>query len=88
MVLPFGPEDPPEEPPTGVVRPLVWRLSRRMWADHALGAGDACRACEERWPCRGRRVAERGLLVAMIPPPPPGARRYLRSLIVRDRHAG
>lgn len=78
--LPFDLEDPPDEPPAGVVQIMAWRLAVRLHRDHAPavtdpadggrpGAADVasdpvCRACGARWPCHARRVAERGLLAA------------------------
>ncbi|GAB3150775.1 hypothetical protein GCM10027290_38860 [Micromonospora sonneratiae] len=67
--LPFDPENPPDEPPAGVPRPMAWRLAVRLFRDHVPvvsdpGGLDICRTCGETWPCYGRRLAERGLRAA------------------------
>lgn len=82
--VPFDPERPPEEPPPGIPQPMLWRLARRLFTDHqcsAAGTGPAlalrCRTCGDPWPCRGRRLAERGLVAACRP---------ARSRHLRGRH--
>jgi hypothetical protein len=72
-MVPFDPEDPPCEPPPGLPQPMLWRLARRLYDDHEPAelapqrAGPACRTCGDPWPCRGRRLAERGLVAACLP---------------------
>jgi hypothetical protein len=86
--LPFDLENPPDEPPAGVPRPMAWRLAIRLYRDHVPVAGDqaeppACRTCGEPWPCYGRRLAERGLISAWQDLPRPtgweGRREYGES---------
>jgi hypothetical protein len=75
--LPFDPEHPPAAPPEGVLQPMLWRLAYRLHRDHqAAHAVDRplparCICCGANWPCPGRRLAERGLLAAFLPPEPP-----------------
>jgi methylenetetrahydrofolate reductase (NADPH) len=71
--LPFDLEHPPDEPPAAVCQPMLWRLAVRLHRDHDLLPGVAeprCRTCGERWPCRPRGLAERGLIAACQPPGP------------------
>ena len=70
---PFDLENPPDEPPAGVVQPMAWRLAVRLHRDHSPASTDparppVCRACGDPWPCHGRRIAERGLLAAWRAP--------------------
>lgn len=67
--LPFDPADPPDEPPAGILQPMAWRLAVRLHRDHGpavVGPAQApvCRTCADPWPCRARRLAERGLVAA------------------------
>jgi hypothetical protein len=67
--LPFDPDDPPDEPPAGVLRPMAWRLAVRLHRDHAPADVEpvhpaVCRTCGDPWRCEGRRIAERGLIAA------------------------
>lgn len=74
--MPFDLENPPEDPPPGVLQPMAWRLAVRLHRDHSPLAAEpvarppgparptACRTCADPWPCHGRRIAVRGLLAA------------------------
>jgi hypothetical protein len=66
---PFDLANPPEEPPAGVLQPMLWRVAVRLRHDHNFRPADRdgarwCRACGDPWPCRHRRLAERALLAA------------------------
>jgi hypothetical protein len=75
----WDPEQPPVEPPAGA-DVLVWRLSHRLLTDHTRSDSDGfCLTCRAYSPCRQRRLAERGLIVAVArfdPPPNAAAGRY------------
>jgi hypothetical protein len=67
--LPFDPEHPPDDPPPGVAQPMLWRVAVRLHRDHDVVVRDragalVCDLCRQRWPCFGRRLAQRGLLAA------------------------
>jgi len=71
--IPFDPEDPPVEPPPDAPQPLLWSVARQVFGDHDVLVGHSgpvvppCRLCDEPWPCRARRIAERALLAACRP---------------------
>jgi hypothetical protein len=58
---------PPIDPPTGCINPLVWRLARRLYADHRPGPDGWCLNCRPAidYPCAARRLADQGLAAAM-----------------------
>jgi hypothetical protein len=67
--VPLDPREPPEERPDRAARHMVWRLAVRMHRDHGPtgaepGEPGTCPTCREPWPCRARRMAERGLIAA------------------------
>jgi hypothetical protein len=70
--VPFDAMNPPDEPPEGVVQPLLWRLASRLHRDHELDQETPglprCGRCWQPWPCAARRLAERGLVAAFAPP--------------------
>ncbi|MEU7903641.1 hypothetical protein [Actinoplanes sp. NPDC049118] len=63
----FDGQNPPIDPPAGCVNTLVWRLSRRLFADHRPGPDGWCLRCRPAitYPCMGRQLADRGLVYAM-----------------------
>jgi len=63
----FDGQDPPVSPPGACVSPLVWRLSRHLFADHRPGLDGWCLSCRPAivYPCVGRQLAERGLAYAV-----------------------
>ena len=61
----YDPEDPPEEPPTGCIDPLLWRVAYALHQEHQLEPGDRC-TCGEVFPCARSGLAARGLLTACI----------------------
>jgi hypothetical protein len=85
--LPFDPERPPEEPPTGVVQPMLWRVAVRLHRDHdAIGRNRSrelrCDMCRQPWPCFGRRLAQRALVAAWRPvPAQAGAAGYVDRVL-------
>ena len=75
--VPFPPEDPPDEPPSGSVAELFWRVAVRLFRDHFPRAESSappahrCERCWQPWPCSGRRLALLGLLAAARTRRPP-----------------
>ena len=74
----FPPENPPDEPPTGSVAELFWRVAVRLFRDHFAGPEPPvppeprwCERCGQPWPCSGRRLALLGLLAAARTRRPP-----------------
>lgn len=65
--LNFGGQTPPIDPPTGCFNPLVWRLARRLYADHQPGPDGWCLNCRPAivYPCVARQLADFGLMSAM-----------------------
>lgn len=63
----FDGRNPPIEPPDGCANDLVWRLSRRLFADHRPGPDGWCLNCRPAitYPCVARLLADRGLAYAM-----------------------
>lgn len=63
----FDGQNPPIEPPAGCVNPLVWRLARRLFADHQPGPDRWCLLCRPAitHPCVALQLADRGLAYAM-----------------------
>jgi hypothetical protein len=80
--VPWDQGQPPVDPPGGT-DPLLWRLSRQLRSDHdEVDLDGFCVTCRTFWPCRPRRLAERGLILALErhkPPPNAATRRYDRS---------
>lgn len=67
--IPFALDRPPEEPPPDVAQPILWRVAVRLHHDHSEVGRDStgelvCGLCRQRWPCFGRRLAQRGFLAA------------------------
>src|SRR5262245_43474903 len=65
--LSFNLADPPEEPPSGVVLAILWRVAVRLYRDHGLPLPrptPRCRQCLHPWPCSARRLAVLALLTA------------------------
>jgi hypothetical protein len=72
MLLSFDPQAPPERPPAECTRPLLWRVSRGLWAEHQpstdqLCLAAACRGESRLWPCQPHRDALLGMLAAVRP---------------------
>ncbi|MFF0378965.1 hypothetical protein [Actinoplanes missouriensis] len=67
--LDFGGQTPPIDPPAGCVSPLIWRLARRLYADHQPGPDGWCLNCRPAivYPCVARQLADLGLAVAVRP---------------------
>jgi hypothetical protein len=63
----FDGQNPPIEPPAGCLNLLVWRLSRRLFADHQPGPDGWCLLCRPAitYPCVARQLADQGLIYAM-----------------------
>lgn len=63
----FDGQYPPINPPAGCVNHLMWRLSRRLFADHRPGPDGWCLNCRPAisYPCIARQLADRGLAYAM-----------------------
>lgn len=66
---PFDLTDPPDDPPSAVRQPVLWRVAICLFRDHVPGLAGVgvlarCRACGQVWPCRCRRFAERALVDA------------------------
>jgi len=68
---PFDSDCPPIEPSPRVRQSLLWRLAVRLYREHRAEIQcptlrpPQCRVCGREWPCEGRRLAERGLVVAL-----------------------
>ncbi|HEX6499321.1 MAG TPA: hypothetical protein VF054_09860 [Micromonosporaceae bacterium] len=70
--LPFDPDRPPEQPPPPAAgHPELWRVAVRLHRHHTPPATgtDRCGACHAPWPCFGRRLAARALVLACRPTP-------------------
>jgi hypothetical protein len=68
--LSFDLADPPDEPPSGVVLAILWRVAVRLYRDHGLPLPrptPRCRQCLHPWPCSARRLAVLALLTAADP---------------------
>jgi hypothetical protein len=63
-------QQPPIEPPAGCVNRLMWRLARRLYADHRPGPDGWCLNCRPaiEYPCVARQLADLGLARAMGQP--------------------
>ncbi|MDT4994574.1 MAG: hypothetical protein QOH97_4466 [Actinoplanes sp.] len=63
----FNGRIPPINPPPGCVSPLMWHLSRRLFADHRRGPDGWCLNCRpaHSYPCVARQLADLGLVTAM-----------------------
>lgn len=63
----FDPANPPLDPPVGCPNRLMWRLARRLFAEHQPGADGWCVNCRpfQFYPCRRRRLADVGLSAAV-----------------------
>ncbi len=62
--LPFDVKNPPEDPPQGA-NPVTWRLSHGLLTDHRANEEGICPLCKTTSPCDMRRLALRGLLMAI-----------------------
>ena len=62
--------NPPAEPPPQVSSELQWRLAVRLFHEHSLDETGKeiarCLGCGHPWPCSGRRLAELGLIAAVL----------------------
>jgi hypothetical protein len=68
MPLPFDPEYPPAQPPTGCADPLLWHVAWGLHRAHRLlPTSDRACLCGLRHPCWGNRLALRGLVHACVP---------------------
>lgn len=80
--VPWDPEEPPVDPPRGA-DPMLWRLSHQIRKDHFRADADGfCATCRAFSPCRPRRLAECGLVLAVerhLPPPNAATIRYGRD---------
>ncbi|MGE5830730.1 MAG: hypothetical protein ACM30G_20530 [Micromonosporaceae bacterium] len=68
--LSFDLADPPDEPPSGVVLAILWRVAVRLYRDHGLPlprTTPRCRQCLQPWPCSARRLAVLALVTAADP---------------------
>ncbi|GIF09516.1 hypothetical protein Asi03nite_70540 [Actinoplanes siamensis] len=57
--LDAGGQTPPINPPTDCASPLIWRLARRLYADHQPGPDGWCLNCRPAilYPCVARQFA-------------------------------
>jgi hypothetical protein len=66
MALPYHPDNPPTDPPTGCGNRLMWQLARRLYGDHQPGGDGFCIVCRpyQFYPCVARQLADIGLQAA------------------------
>ena len=69
--LPYDPEHPPEQPPTGADF-MTWMLAYRIHAEHQPGPegfclAGSCRAASNLWPCEPSKLARSGFRDACWP---------------------
>jgi len=66
--LPYNPENPPQDPPTGADR-VLWVIAIRLYQEHVGTDGmclaPTCRQQANLWPCESYNVARAGLLFAV-----------------------
>jgi hypothetical protein len=69
--LPYDPDSPPQDPPTGADR-LVWMLAYALHVEHRPGVDGfcvavSCRSESNLWPCEALTLARCGFLDAAWP---------------------